>query len=274
MFVYFISSILIDLNNYIDGLENVQWTFNQKNQEVEIKIIKERTYFYFQDLKNTKVSFSNDQKEVSLMKNGVLLPIESGMKITANWTKYKDYLFGFFDANNCDNIIYTTFEKDWHPLSLYFDKNVCIYHLNKQSVIQIKDKTYSKIARIKGTNDFVKITTLQIEKSIFKKEKIIQNLNKKTILNDDDDDYDDPGFTNNPNKLMYALGWISLVIGILFFYVIGLCGTNCCYDRKCCVKCCCGKNCCLGEERFLACVIDKKNDFYEKTMPEFDAYNK
>ena len=131
MFLFILSSILIDLNECIDGLENVYWTFDKGNQEVYIQILKEKTYLYYHDLKNINISITHKQNQNITPKNGFLVPINTKLKIFANWMNYDDYILGFLDAENCNTIIYTSNEKDSIPLFLYLNQNICISFYQK-----------------------------------------------------------------------------------------------------------------------------------------------
>lgn len=191
-------------------------------------------------------------------------PINSKLKIFANWTNYEDYILGFLDAEKCDAIVYTSKEKDSIPLFLYLNKNICIYHLTKKSIIKINEKTYSKKVQIKGTEDIAYIST-----NSFKNEKIITNLNKIAILNDFNDT-DNPEIAENKNKIMYVLSWISLSIGFLVYIIIGLCAYGSPFSKKTIDKYCCGNAICIGEENLFLSIKTKKNDFIENTISQLE----
>ena len=260
MIIYIFSAIALNFHNYIDGLQNVQYNFNSEKQEIDVKILKKDISLYFQNSKDIEINLINGLKRKRIQVNGYNIPENSTLKIFANWETHKDYVIGFFDNKNCDYVYYSKSTKSVFPLFLNMGKNICIYHLQKNSKIKIGSMHFSKIARLVANSEFAEISS-----SSFASNKNNDNIFTKrniNILSNDDDDYI-PGFSNQ-NNFTYALGYIFLFAGAFLYLLVGcVLGSNCC---DCCNRCCC---CCCDCDLYIY-FDNRDNAFYTKTLDQFD----
>ncbi|KAK8876388.1 hypothetical protein M9Y10_006592 [Tritrichomonas musculus] len=258
MLFYIFSAITINFHDYIDGLQNVQYNFNSDRQEMEIKVLKKDISLYFQKSKDIEISLIKDLNRKPIQTNGYNIPVNSTLNIFAKWETHNDYIIGFFDNENCDYVYYSKSTKSVFPLFLYRGKNLCIYHLQKNSKIKIGGMNFSKIARLIANSEFAEISS-----SSFTSNRNNENIfikRNRNILNYDDDDDNIPGFANQ-NNFTYALGYIFLFAGAFLYILVGcVLGSDCCDCCKC--KCC-------PECDLYKYFDNRDNAFYTKTLEQF-----
>lgn len=256
MFFYIFSAVALNLNNLVDGLENVQYKFNSEKQEIEVNVKKTDISLYFLGAQDIKIRSINSKENAEIQSNGYHIPVNSTLLIKADWAKYDNYIIGFFNEKNCDYVYYSKSASTTFPLYLYQGKKICIYHLNKNSNILIGNKKYSKIARLTGIPEVVELFSSN-KLAIEADGKIFIQKRNKNILEEDGDDI----FTDKKNGFTYALGFIFISLGGFLYLLVGfVLGSDCC-------KCCTAKHC--NHAKLIAYIDNRDNAFYTKTLEEF-----
>lgn len=256
MFFYIYFAAAFKANDFIDGLKNVHYTYNSQTDEIEIDVTRDKISLYFEKSNDVQIKVFNLHTNKSIENSGYRIPVNSKITVKAEWTKYNDYICGFFNEENCDYVYYSKSAKSVIPLYLYYGKKMCIYHMTKDSDIKIGSQNFKKVARIIANSEFVEIRS---DLNKLKKNEKVFIKNNKNILSDADDD--DIGLSNQ-NKFTYALGFIFVFAGAFLYLLVGfVLGSDMC-------KCCKCKRC--PHDKLVKYFDNRDNAFYTATLAEYN----
>ena len=245
------SIIALDINKYIDGINDMKHEVNNKSQYIEIQVPNNNYILYYQQFDDIEIYNIKNDNKTKIKTNGYQIPHNSTLYIKAKWEKYDNYIIGLFHSEDCEFIYYTNAVYDSLPLIIYLGKNLCIYHLSNSSAITIGNKKYSKIARIVGNEEtaFINSWNMNTNEKIDKLEIHIQR--KQNILNDEF--FGNPNFSKKKNKFTYAVGYTCLCLGLIFYILVGIFSSE---------------NECFDITKFVD-LDNRDNGFYTKTLKEF-----
>lgn len=276
MFFVFLSFATSNLNlaNFVDGLENVEYAINASNQEASFFITSENIVLFYQRIPNIRIRIKTENGKINHVKTGYQLPKNSIVSILTNWSKYSQtnsYLISFIDGNNCDFIFYSNAPNYSIPTEYLHNLRKCFYHFSKNSIIQVGEKNYTRFA-FSNKNEKFRMISPDSE-NIFTKLNGITKIKhqKKNILaeeGDEDDEIDDLELTQSGGSFMLAISILFNIVGIIMYFIIGLAfGTD---DCDCTCRCCC---CCkrFWEDHNITNidVDNRENPFFSETLMEF-----
>ncbi|KAK8840714.1 hypothetical protein M9Y10_030490 [Tritrichomonas musculus] len=266
----------INLSNFVDGLENVEYHVDQDSNKTHFYVTEENIFLFYQNIPNLEIKIQNGGREIRKFSNPYQLSKYSIIKISTNWSQFdpnSNYLIGLVNGQQCDYIFYSNSPNFSFPAKFFMNTNKCFYHFTKNSTIFIGEKSYPNFVFVgKKYQDLAMISHYNNINKIKKLSGMARVENShKNILAEEDDILTDLEMTQGGGSFMLAFAIILNIVGFGLYLIFGLAfgafGCDCS-----CSCCCCCKDFWAKHNLTNLDYDDRRNPFFTQTLEEFEAH--
>ena len=134
LFFLSIASSILNLDDFVDGLGNLEYHFDENSQKTHFYVTEENLFLFFQNIPYNNIKIQKNGRDIRRIDNPHQLQKYSIVKVSINWSMYNsngNYLIGFVNSQGCDYLFYTNSPKYTFPPQIFSNIKKCFYNFKK-----------------------------------------------------------------------------------------------------------------------------------------------